>query len=47
MHNEDSNVILPDEVIMNKIYLIRGYKVIPDTDLADLYQVETKRLKSK
>jgi len=35
----------PDEVVMNKIYLIRGQKVILDSDLADLYQVETKALK--
>ncbi len=36
--------ILPDETLMNKIYLIRGEKVMFDTDLADLYGVETKRL---
>lgn len=34
-----------DEVIMNKIYLIRGQKVMIDRDLAVLYEVETKRLK--
>jgi phage regulator Rha-like protein len=34
-----------DEVIMNKIYLIRGQKVMIDRDLAELYEVETKRLK--
>lgn len=38
---------IPDEVIMNKIYFIRGYKVMLDKDLADLYQVETKRLKEQ
>ena len=36
--------ILPDETLMNKIYLIRGEKVMFYTDLADLYGVETKRL---
>ena len=30
---------------MNKIYLIRGHKVLLDMDLAELYGVETKRLK--
>jgi len=35
---------LPDETIMSKIYLIRGQKVMLDKDLAELYQVETKRL---
>jgi hypothetical protein len=34
-----------DEVIMNKIYVIRGQKVMIDRDLAELYEVETKRLK--
>ncbi len=32
---------LPDELVMNKIYLIRGQKVMPDRDLAELYQVKT------
>jgi hypothetical protein len=35
----------PDELVMNKIYLIRGQKVMIDQDLAELYNVETKRLK--
>jgi phage regulator Rha-like protein len=30
---------------MNKIYVIRGQKVMIDRDLAELYEVETKRLK--
>jgi hypothetical protein len=34
-----------DEAIMNKIYMIRGLKVMIDRDLAELYEVETKRLK--
>ncbi|SHN61477.1 ORF6N domain-containing protein [Flavobacterium fryxellicola] len=33
------------EVIKNKIFEIRGLKVILDFDLALLYNVETKRLK--
>lgn len=37
--------LLPDEIIMNKIYLIRQQKVMLDRDLAILYGVETKRLK--
>ena len=36
---------LPDEVLLNKIYMIRGQKVMLDRDLAELYGVETKRLK--
>jgi len=40
--NED--IIIPQEVIINKIYSIRGQKVMLDSDLAELYGVETKRL---
>ena len=33
-----------DEAVVNKIYLIRGKKVMMDRDLAGLYGVETRRL---
>lgn len=36
--------MVPDELIMNKIYFIRGNKVMLDRDLAELYGVETRRL---
>ncbi|WP_036601571.1 ORF6N domain-containing protein [Olivibacter sitiensis] len=36
--------IIPDEVVVNKIYLIREQKVMLDSDLAELYNVTTKRL---
>lgn len=42
---ENSVYLIPDERIMNKIYLIRGLKVMLSRDLAELYGVETKRLK--
>ena len=45
MAKKGSQLMIPDEVIMNKIYLIRGKKVMLDRDLAVLYEVETKRLK--
>ena len=35
---------IPMEIIKGKIYLLRGQKVLLDSDLAELYQVETKRL---
>jgi len=35
---------IPQEVIENKIYFIRGHKVMLDKDLAKLYGVSTKRL---
>ncbi|MFZ9847078.1 MAG: ORF6N domain-containing protein [Flavobacteriales bacterium] len=37
--------VLTDELLMNKIYFIRGQKVMLDKDLAELYAVETKQLK--
>ena len=37
-------ISIPDEVLMNKIYMINDTKVMLDSDLAELYQVETKRL---
>ena len=37
--------IMPDEGIIRRIYLLRGQKVMIDRDLAELYGVETKRLK--
>ncbi|MFM6976201.1 MAG: ORF6N domain-containing protein [Sphingobacteriaceae bacterium] len=33
------------QTIQNKIYEFRGYKVMLDFDLAELYETETKRLK--
>jgi hypothetical protein len=44
MAMDNSEFIIPDEVIMNKILLIRGQKVMVSNDLAALYGVTTKRL---
>ena len=41
---EEGKLTLPDEVVMEKIHLVRGTKVMLDEDLAELYDVETKRL---
>jgi hypothetical protein len=38
------SITLADEIIISKIYLIREHKVMLDGDLAELYQVETRRL---
>ena len=35
---------IPIEIVERRIYLIRGQKVMLDTDLADLYEVPTKVL---
>ena len=44
MTKTDNKLVIPDEFIMNQIYLIRELKVMLDSDLAELYQVETRRL---
>jgi hypothetical protein len=36
--------VIPDERLVNRIYLIRGEKVMLDSDLSELYGVETRRL---
>jgi len=43
--DKNNSLMIPEEVIMSKIYLIRGQKVMMDKDLAELYEVETKALK--
>ena len=45
MAKSTKEIALADEVIINKIYVVRGQKVMIDRDLAELYEVETKRLK--
>ncbi|OFX39085.1 MAG: hypothetical protein A2X05_09635 [Bacteroidetes bacterium GWE2_41_25] len=39
------SIAIPDEVVMSKIYIVRGIKIMLDRDLAELYGVETKVLK--
>ena len=40
-------MILPDEALLSKIYLIRGQKVMLDRDLAELFQVKPYRLREQ
>src|SRR5664279_1617121 len=44
MKTEKSGVIIAEEIIISKIYNIRGKQVMLATDLAELYQVETRAL---
>jgi len=37
--------VIPDEIIIDRIYLVRNQKVMIDRDLAILYGIETKVLK--
>ncbi len=45
--NQKNLLTIPDEIIVSKIYLIRGMKVMLDRDLADLYGVKTLRLREQ
>lgn len=45
MSKQLNTISIPDEVVINKIYMIRDQKVMLDRDLAELYGVETKVLK--
>jgi len=44
MTTQTSNSLIPDEMISNKILLIREVKVMLDKDLAELYGVSTGNL---
>lgn len=44
MKTEKSEIIIAEEIIISKIYNIRGKQVMLATDLAELYQVETRAL---
>jgi phage regulator Rha-like protein len=45
MNKEKGDPVMPDEVVMSKIYNLNGQKVMIDRELAELYGVETKALK--
>jgi ORF6N domain len=42
---ENKEVKIPEGSIISRIYVIRGQKIMIDRDLAEMYGVETKRLK--
>ena len=42
--SNENSLIIEDMNIQNKIYTIRGFQVMLDNDLAQLYGVETKRI---
>ena len=43
-HTKQSTALIEEDAITEQIYLIRGRKVMLDTDLAKLYEVKTYRL---
>ena len=44
MATKNSVVVVPDEVVTSKIYVIRNQKMMLDKDLAELYDVMTGNL---
>jgi len=44
MNKTNKLSVIPDDRVINKIYLIRNERVMLDSDLAELYCVETRRL---
>ena len=42
---KNNELLVPEEIVISKIYYIRKQKVMLDFDLAILYQVETRSLK--
>lgn len=47
MRNDKLAALVEEQKVLNKILVIRGQKVILDSDLAEMYKVETKRLKEQ
>ena len=45
MAKKELQVLVAEQKILNKIYVVRGEKVMVDKDLAEMYGVETKQLK--
>jgi hypothetical protein len=44
MSKQQEVQVVPEEIVMSKIYVVRGQKVMLDRDLAELYQVTTGNL---
>jgi phage regulator Rha-like protein len=42
-----NKIAIPDEIVKQKIFTIRGKNVMLDRDLSELYEVENKRLKEQ
>jgi len=47
MEKGENKLAVIDDFVVNKIYIIRGLKEMLDRDLAELYGIETKRLKEQ
>ena len=41
---KNNELIIDTKIIENRIFTIRGFQVMLDRDLSELYQVQTRRL---
>jgi hypothetical protein len=44
MAKKELETLVAEQKILNRIYIVRGQKVMIDEDLAEMYRVETRRL---
>jgi len=44
MAKKEKTLMITDELVITRIYLVRGKKIMLDRDLSELYQVETRIL---
>lgn len=44
MAKKELQMLVMERKILNRIYIVRGQKVMLDSDLAEMYKVETRRL---
>jgi len=44
MAKKELQILLAEQKILNRIYVVRNQKIMLDEDLAEMYRVETKRL---
>ena len=47
MNIKNTSLLIPDERIVDKIYMIRGQKIMFDRDLAALFSVKAIRLREQ
>ena len=45
--DKENKLLIPDEVVMSKIFVIKGEKVMLDRDLAKLFDVKAIRLREQ
>ncbi|HEY4288104.1 MAG TPA: ORF6N domain-containing protein [Puia sp.] len=47
MTEKKADLVLSDEVVLSKIYYVRGHKMMLDKDLAEMYNVQPIRLREQ